>query len=121
MQTAADRNITNVFSPPNYFFAYSISMSLQYKYTHEELEKAGGSKAKKYINLIKKGNKFFIGNKKVISVEDHLEFLKGFYDNPETGFQGHDCTFAKIMQDYVRISCQDIAKFLSNLETYQIY
>jgi hypothetical protein len=51
MQTAADGNITNVFSPPNYFFAYSISMSLQYKYTHEELEKAGGSKAKKYINF----------------------------------------------------------------------
>jgi hypothetical protein len=36
--------------------------------------------------LTKKGNKFFIGDKKVIPVEDHLEFLKGFYDNPEIGF-----------------------------------
>jgi hypothetical protein len=66
MQTAADGNITNVFSLPNYFFAYSINMSSQYKYTREELEKAGGSKAKKYINLIKKGDEFFIGDKKVI-------------------------------------------------------
>jgi hypothetical protein len=49
MQTGADGNIINGFSPPNYFFAYSFSMSSQYKYTHEELEKAEGSKAKKYI------------------------------------------------------------------------
>jgi hypothetical protein len=49
-----------------------------------------GSKAKKYINLTKKGDEFFIGKKKVIPVEDYLEFLKGFYDNPETGFQGHN-------------------------------
>jgi hypothetical protein len=96
-------------------------MSLQYKYTHEELEKVGGSKAKKYINLTKKGDEFFIGDKKVIPVEDHPEFLKGFYDNPEIGFQGHDRMFAKITQDYIGISCQDIAKFLSNLETYQIH
>jgi hypothetical protein len=92
-------------------------MSSQYKYTRKELEKAGGSKAKKYINLTKKGGEFFISNKKIIPVEDHLEFLKGFYDNPETGFQGHDRMFAKIAQDYVGISRQDIAKFLSNLET----
>jgi hypothetical protein len=38
------------FSRQIIFFAYSISMLLQYKYTHEELEKAGESKAKKYIN-----------------------------------------------------------------------
>jgi hypothetical protein len=29
--------------------------------------------------------------------------------------------FAKIVQDHIRISCRDIAKFLSNLETHQIY
>jgi transposase InsO family protein len=96
-------------------------MSSQYKYIHKELEKAGGSKAKKYINLTKKGNEFFIGDKKVIPVEDHPEFLKGFYDNPETGFQGRDRMFAKIAQDCVEISRRDIAKFLSNLETHQIH
>jgi hypothetical protein len=79
-------------------------MSSQYKYTHEELEKVGGSKAKKYTNLTKKGNKFFISNKKVIPVEDHPEFLKGFYNNPETGFQGRNRMFAKIAQDYIGIS-----------------
>jgi transposase InsO family protein len=96
-------------------------MSSQYKYTREELEKAGGSKAKKYINLTKKGDEFFIGDQKIIPVEDHPEFLKGFYDNPETGFQGRDRMFAKIAQDYVGISRRDIAKFLSNLETHQIH
>jgi hypothetical protein len=121
MQTAANINITNVFSPANCFFAYSISMSSQYKYTHEELEKARGSKAKKYINLTKKGDEFFISDKKIIPVEDHSEFLKGFYDNPETSFQGCNRIFAKIAQDYVGISRRDIAKFLSNLETHQIH
>jgi hypothetical protein len=98
-------------------------MSSQYKYTREELEKAAsaGSTAKKFTNLAKKGDKFFIGEKKVIPVEGHSEFLKGFYDNPETGFQGRDRMFAKIVQDYVGISRRDIAKFLSNLETYQIH
>jgi hypothetical protein len=54
-------------------------------------------------------------------VKDHLEFLKGFYDNMETGFQGCNKMFAKIAQDYIRISHRNIAKFLSNLKTYQIY
>jgi transposase InsO family protein len=71
--------------------------------------------------LTKKGDEFFIGDKKVIPVEDHPEFLKGFYDNPETSFQGRDRMFAKIAQDYVGISRRDIAKFLSNLETHQIH
>jgi hypothetical protein len=80
-------------------------MSLQYKYTCKELEKAKGSKAKKYINLTKKSAEFFISDKKVIPVEDHSEFLESFYDNPETCFQGHNHIFAKIVQDFVGISC----------------
>jgi hypothetical protein len=96
-------------------------MSSQYKYTREELEKAGGSKAKKYINLTKKGNEFFIGDKKVIPVEDHPEFLKGFYDNPETGMQGRDALFAKISREYTGISRRDIEKWLKNWETAQIH
>jgi hypothetical protein len=63
-----------------------------------------GSTAKKFANLTKKSNEFFISDKKVISVKDHPEFLKGFYDYPEIRFQGHDRMFAKIVQDYVGIS-----------------
>jgi hypothetical protein len=90
-------------------------MSSQYKYTRKELEKAVETKstAKKFTNLTKKDNEFFIGDKKVIPAEEHPEFLRTFYDNPETGFQGRDQMFAKIAQDYVGISRRDIAKFLS--------
>jgi hypothetical protein len=51
-------------------------MSSQYKYTREELEKVVETKstAKKFT-VGQKGNEFFIGNKKVIPVEGHLEFL----------------------------------------------
>jgi hypothetical protein len=96
-------------------------MSSQYKYTREELEKAGGSKAKKYINLTKKGDEFFIGDKKVIPVEDHSEFLRNYYDNPETGMKGRDALFAKISLEYVGISRRDIQSWLKNWETAQIH
>jgi hypothetical protein len=51
----------------------------------------------------KKGNDFFISNKKIIPVENHLKFLKGFYDNLKTSFQGYDQILPKlhkIMSEY---------------------
>jgi hypothetical protein len=66
-------------------------------------------------------NSFGIHIGKVIPVEGHSEFLKGFYNNPETGFQERDQIFAKIAQEYVGVSCTDIANWLKNLEAHQIH
>jgi transposase InsO family protein len=98
-------------------------MSSQYKYTRKELEKAVETKstAKKFTNLTKKDNDFFIGEKKVIPVEEHSEWLARYYDNPETGMRGRDALFAKISREYVGISRRDIESWLKNWETTQIH
>jgi hypothetical protein len=98
-------------------------MSNQFKYNRDELEKVYESKTtlKKFTNLTKKGNEFFIGDKKIVLVEEHSKFLKRYYDNPETGFKGRDRLASFIAQDYIVISRWDIAKWLSNLETHQIH
>lgn len=98
-------------------------MSSQYKYTHQELEDTvkTGSTHKKFVGLTKKDGEYYLEDKQIRPKEEHQEFLKGFYDSPETGFQGRDRMFAKIVRDYVGISRRDIAKFLSNLETHQIH
>jgi hypothetical protein len=93
-----------LFSLPNYYFCKYQYVAIQI--SHEELEKAVSARstdaiAKKFANLTIKGDKFFIGKKKVIPVKDHSEFLKGFYDNPETRFQGCNRIFAKIAQDSI--------------------
>jgi hypothetical protein len=98
-------------------------MSSQYKYTREELEKAVETKSttKKFANLTKKGNEFFIGEKKVIPVKEHSEFLKLYYDNPETGMRGRDVLFAKISRKHMGISHRDIESWLKNWEPAQIH
>jgi hypothetical protein len=83
------QSVYNMILDPDLLQAFApmdIPLS-QYKYACKELEKAGGSKAKKYINLTQKSDKFFIGDKKVISVKDHSEFLRNYYNNPETSMR----------------------------------
>jgi hypothetical protein len=95
----------------------------QFKYSREELENAVATKstAKKFANLTKRGTDFYIGKKKVIPTEEHQEWLRAFYDDPETGMRGRDALFAKIYADYAGISRRDIESWLKNWETAQIH
>mgnify|MGYP003402638053 FL=1 len=71
--------------------------------------------------LRKEGADYYLGDKKVIPAEDVQEFLKRFYDNPETGMRGRDSLYAKISREYVGISRRTVAAFLANQETAQVH
>jgi hypothetical protein len=96
----------------------------QFKYTCDELDnfdKNGAGQSKKFAEVQKRGTDYFLNGKRIIPVEDQSEFLREYYDDPSKGFCGRDRFYAKIAQEYAGISRQDIAKWLSNLETHQIH
>jgi hypothetical protein len=96
----------------------------QFKYTRAKLDnfdKNGAGKSKKFAEVQKRGDDYFLNGKRIIPVEDQSEFLREYYDDPSKGFCGQDRFYAKIAQEHAGISQQDVAKWLSNLETHQIH
>jgi transposase InsO family protein len=71
--------------------------------------------------LKKVGQIYYEGNKKVVPEEDIDQFLRDFYDNPETGMRGRDAMYARISAEYVGISRRRVAQWLANQETAQVH
>jgi hypothetical protein len=100
------------------------TMSLnRYVYTEANLAEAWKSKSKsiQFAGLQKRGQKYYIGEKEVIPKEQVKDFLREYYDDPETGFVGRDRLFAKIYQGYIGVSKLAVQSFLSNSETAQVH
>lgn len=98
-------------------------MTTQYKYTRKELEdwSAHGSTWKKFANVTKRNNKYYLGERQIIPVEDHKDFLMSWWDSRLTGYAGRDGTYSRIAESYAGISRRDVADFLARLETSQVH
>ena len=99
--------------------------AMNYRYSKAELATAtttgNKSQQKKYIGLTKRDNKYYIGAKQIIPIEDIPEFLNKYYDDPSTGFVGRDRMFSKLYESYLGIPKVAVAEFLKNNETNQVH
>jgi hypothetical protein len=43
-----------------------------------------------FVGVIHENGVFSKGCKKIVPVDEHKEWLAKYYDNPETGFKGHN-------------------------------
>lgn len=64
---------------------------------------------------------FFQGEKMIVSKEAIPGILKLLYNDPRTGFVGRDKFWGKIFANFAGIPKRDVAAFLKNNETAQIF
>lgn len=94
----------------------------KYSRSDFELVKAGTApKTKKYDGVTYHDGQLWSGRLPIVLVEDHQEFVRKLYDDPEHGFAGRDKLYNYVKTKYVGISRRDILTCLKNLETNQVH